>query len=233
MTIALLSLAAPVAAQDAPATTRPVVAVMSFTNSAIKNHDLYEPFSVGVAGMLIAEMRANTSIELVERQRLREVLDELQLGQSGSVDPSTAARVGKVLGAQHMIFGVFMIDLRGKLRIDARSVNVETSLVEHVETVQDDEDNLYRAVERLGRQLNTGLKLPGRVPEARESRASRRGQVLADLKFARALQEEERKNPMRAAELYREYLVESPEDYAPMQRQEAETRIRVITSVKD
>ncbi|HEX9565274.1 MAG TPA: CsgG/HfaB family protein [Gemmatimonadaceae bacterium] len=236
LTIALLVLASPATGaggQDAPAAgTRPIIAVMNFSNASIKDHDLYEPFTVGVAGMLLTEMRENRAIELVERHRLREVLAEIQLGQSGDVDPATAARVGKILGAQHMIFGTFIIDLRGRLRIDARAVNVETSLVEHVESVNDDEDNLLRAVQKLGRQLNAGLKLPGRAAEPRESRSSRQGQVLADLKFARALQEEERSNPARAAELYREYLVDSPVDYAPVQRQEAETRIRFITTGK-
>lgn len=209
---------------------RPVVAVMQFSNASLKDHATYEPFTVGLPGILLTEMRANSRIQVVERERLRQVLEELNLTQSGAVDPATAARAGRILGAQHMIFGAFIIDRQGRLRIDARAVNVQTSEIEHVETVTDDEDNLLRAVQRLGQQLNQGLRLPAAESSPRRLEGARRGQVLADLKFARALQEEDRKNPARAAQFYREFLAESPPDYAPRQRQEAEARIKVLTS---
>ena len=212
---------------------RPVVAIMNFTNGSLVDHETYEPFSAGVAGMLLSELRSNPRISLVERERIRQVLDEQSLTRSGQVDAATAAAVGKLLGARHMIFGGFVIDRRGNLRIDARAVNVETSLIEHVETVTDDADNLFRAVERLGRQLSAGLRLSaGGAPEGAGSptREAKQGQVLANLKYARALQEEDRKNSAKALQLYREFLAESPPDYAPIQRQAAEARIRAIAS---
>lgn len=218
------------AAAQAPA--RPVIAVMPFTNSALADHENYQPFSQGMAAMLITEMRGNPGIQLVERERLQQVLEEVRMGQSGPVDPATAARAGKILGARHMIFGAFIIDRRGNLRLDARAVNVETAIVEHVETVSDDADNLLRAVQKLGAQLNQGLKLPGTLPATKPSEAARKGQVLADLKYARALQEEDQKNPARAVQFYREYLAESPADYAPAQRQEVEARLKVLTAGK-
>lgn len=210
---------------------KPVVAIMNFTNGSLQDHATYEPFSVAVAAMLISELRGNQSIVLVDRERLRQVLDEHALAKSGQVDAATAAAAGKVLGAHHMIFGVFFIDRRGHLRIDARAVNVETGAVEHVESVSDDADNLLRAVEKLGQQLSMGLRLPGRtVTPAKGSGPSeaKKGQVLANLKYARALQEEDRKNPAKALQLYREFLAESPKEYMPLQRQEAETRIKVL-----
>lgn len=231
LTIACLGLAAVSVAhaQNRSASRRPVIAVMSFTNATIKDHDMYDPFTVGVAGMLLTEMRGNQSIELVERHRLREVMDEIKLNRTTSVNAATAVKVGRILGAQHMIFGVFIIDARGNLRIDARAVNVETSIIEHVESVMDTEDNLLHAVQELGQKLNAGLKLPGNAPPPGHASA-KPGQFLADLKFARAIAEEERNNPEKAAQLYREYLADSPADYAPAQRREAENRIRVITA---
>ena len=212
---------------------QPVVAVMNFTNSSLVDNATYEPFTVGLAGMLLSELRANPRVALIERERLNQVLEEVARGQSGQIDPNTAARVGKVLGAGHMIFGAFVIDRRGNLRIDARAVNVETSLVEHVETVTDDADNLLRAVQRLGRQLSERMHLPAspaRGETGRTLEEAKRGQVLANLKYARALLEEDRNNAERAVQLYREFLAESPPGYAPRQREEAEARIRVLTA---
>ncbi len=216
-------------AQESTGERRPVVAVLDFTNSALVDHAHYQPFAVGLAGMLLSELRQNRSIELVERERLREVLDENDLARSGRVDAATAARVGKVLGADYMIFGVFVIDRRGSLRIDARAVQVETTRLEHVETVTDDADNLLRAVQRLGTQLSTTLRLPGRERRGPEFEVARRGQVIANLKYARALLEEDRANSERAIQLYREFLAETPSSYAAALRREAETRIRVLT----
>ncbi|NUQ12713.1 MAG: hypothetical protein HUU26_10380 [Gemmatimonadaceae bacterium] len=218
-------------AQDG-ATPRAVVAVMPFSNASLRDHATYEPFTVGVAAMLLSELRANPRIQIIERERLRQVLDELQLAQSGEVDPAGAARAGRILGARHMIFGAFIIDPRGRLRIDARAVNVQTSEIEHVETVNDDADNLLGAVQRLGQQLNRGLRLAGPSDASRPPDAGRQGQLLADLKYARALQEEDRRNPARAVQLYREYLAESPAGYAMAQRQEAEARIRLLSAPK-
>jgi hypothetical protein len=218
-----------VSAQDQ--VRRPVVAILDFTNSSLVDHATYEPFTVGVAGMLLAELRQNPRIELVERERLRQVLDEIDLGQSGRVDAGSAARAGKILGADHIIFGVFVIDRRGNLRLDARAVNVETSRVEHVETVSDDADNLIRAVQKLGQQLSNGLRLPAAArPAGREGEAARKGQVLTNLKVARAMQEEDRRNAAAALALYRAFLVESPPDYAPALRRTVEERIRVLTA---
>jgi TolB-like protein len=215
---------------QAQSPARPVIAIMDFTNGSLVDHATYAPFSAGVVGMLMGELRNNSSIVLVERERLRQVLDEIKLGQTGEVDPATAAKAGKVLGARHMIFGSFIIDRKGNLRLDARSVNVETSEVEHVETVTDDADNLLRAVQKLGGQLNKGLKLPGDASPPKSGETARKGQVLADLKYARALQEEDRKNSAKAAQFYREFLAESPADYAPGLRKEAEARIKVLTA---
>jgi TolB-like protein len=208
---------------------KPVVAVLDFTNSALMDHAQYEPFTVGLAGMLLSELRQNRSIELVERERLRAVLDEIDLARSGRVDAATAARVGKILGADYMIFGVFVIDRRGSLRIDARAVQVETTRLEHVESVTDDADNLLRAVQRLGTQLSTTLRLPGPRSPGPELEVARRGQVIANLKYARALLEEDRANADRAIQLYREFLAETPSGYAAALRREAEARIRVLT----
>jgi TolB-like protein len=224
--LALLMAAVP--AHPQATVSRPVIAIMNFTNSSLMEHEIYEPFAAGLAGMLLTELRANPGIDIVERERLRQVLDELQLAQSGQVDPATAAKIGKILGAQHMIFGVFVIDRKGNLRIDVRAVNVQTSLVEHVETVSDNADNLLRAVQRLGHQLSEGLRFAPEPAGRKAPDAARKGQILANLKYARALQEEDSKNASKAVQLYREFLAESPAEYAPLQRQEVEARIRAL-----
>lgn len=41
-----------------------------------------------------------------ERQQLSKALDELKLGQSGAIDPTTAAKAGKMIGVDYVFYGV-------------------------------------------------------------------------------------------------------------------------------
>src|SRR5688572_18917593 len=99
---ALLGGAERATAQDAGAESRPTVAVMYFNNGAIGSaHADMEALSKGIADLLITALQSNASIRVVERDQLQKLLQEQQLGQSGSVDRETAVRVGRILGAQH------------------------------------------------------------------------------------------------------------------------------------
>ncbi len=218
-----------VGAQSPPTNPGPAVAVLDFTNASLVDHDEYDPFRVGLAGMLITDLARNPELQIVERERLRAVLDELALAVSGDVNPAAAARAGRILGAQYVISGVFVIDRRGTLRIDARAVSVETSQVVHVESVTDDADDLLRAVSRLGRQLGEGLDLPGAAPPADGGEPGAvPGQAQINLKYARAMLEEDRGDFARALALYEEFLSELPVAYAPNLRRAVEDRVREL-----
>src|SRR5688500_14856488 len=106
--LALTALAQPSAAQtpfDSVADTRPTVAVMYFTNVALERREDYEPLTRGIAEMLITTLAANPALRLVERARLQALIDEGTLNRSARIDEETAVRVGRLLGARHMIFG--------------------------------------------------------------------------------------------------------------------------------
>ena len=158
---AMLGLAAPVAPALAQADARPTVAIMFFNNNVFtKDARDYDGLSKGIADFLITEMAANPSIRLIERDQVQKLIDEQKLVTGGQVDRETAVRVGKLLGAQHMIFGGFMADPRGNFRIDARAVNVETSAIEYTERVQDKADNIMPLIGQLAAKLNAGMHLP-------------------------------------------------------------------------
>lgn len=218
-----------VQAQDEAAA--PVVAIIDFTNSSLVDHAVYEPFRVGIAGMLITELALRPGLVVVERERLRAVLDELDLDASGRLDPDQVSQAGRILGAHYIISGVFVIDRRNQLRIDARAVSVETSRVLHVETVTSDADDLLRSVGRLGAQLSERLDLPAPPPDREDDTRppdAPPGQTQINLKYARAMLEEDRGSPDRALTLYQEFLAELPNGYAPELRRSVEARVREL-----
>jgi Curli production assembly/transport component CsgG len=77
----------------------------------------------GLAQMVISDLSGGP-YRIVERERIEEVLKELDLSQTKYIDPSTAQRVGKALGADIQIVGGFFA-LGDALRIDAKVVHTE------------------------------------------------------------------------------------------------------------
>jgi TolB-like protein len=120
-----LFLLAPLVARAAP-DARPTVAVLYFDYSG-KDADM-GVLRKGLAQMLISDLSTLDGVRLVERDRLEEILAELKLSQSGKIDPATAAKVGKLLGARYMVLGGYF-DLMETLRADARVVEVETGKI--------------------------------------------------------------------------------------------------------
>lgn len=202
LAISLLGPASAQAQDDARAT----VAVMYFTNSALVNHSDYEPLSKGIAEMLITELAASPALQVVERDQLQKLLEEQNLGSAGRVDKETAVRLGKILGARHMLMGGFVIDPRQNMRLDLRAVDVETSRVEYVETVSGKAENVLTLISNLGARVSNRLKLPPLRNARQESKTSKPDQLRAVMLLSRALNEEDRGNVSRAISLYREAL---------------------------
>src|ERR1700759_3401630 len=100
--VAMSLLVMAIVAQAAP-DTRPTGAVLYFDYSG-KDADM-AVLKKGLAQMLISDLSALDGVRLVERDRLEEILAELKLAQSGKIDPATAAKVGKLLGARYMVLG--------------------------------------------------------------------------------------------------------------------------------
>lgn len=150
----------PIRAQ-AQADRRVTVAVLYFTNGALVQHDDYEPLTRGIADVLVTELQRNEGIRVVPIARLQQLLEEQKLAGSTKIDPETAVRVGRLLGAQHVVTGSFVVDMRGRLRIDARAINTETSEVEHVDTVSGRADGMKAAATELAGKLSAGMRLAG------------------------------------------------------------------------
>ncbi|MEP7380531.1 MAG: CsgG/HfaB family protein [Gemmatimonadota bacterium] len=243
-----LILATPNVSEAQPAGARPTVAIMYFNNGSLVDHDEYEPMRKGMADILITEMQSNPRIRVIERDALQKLLDEQKLTEDKRTDPATSARLGKILGAQHMIVGGFFIDRKGRMRLDARSVNVETSEVEHVETTGGDADDVLEVIAELARKLNSGLKLPGRPEGTRDRSPASTGAASratpnvatasvppaaspfkAMMTYARALSEDDAHNTQGALALYQQFLGETKPTFAVAQRQKAEERVLALS----
>ncbi len=156
----LLAAAPPLLAQAPAPDRRPTLFVVDFRVSALGRQADYAPLSQGIADLLVSELSANPALRVVDRENLRRILDEQDLGTSNRINDATAVRVGKILGAHHFIKGSVFIDPKGRLRLDAHTVSTETSAIEHVETVTGKEDDVMDLIAQLSEKLNKGMDLP-------------------------------------------------------------------------
>lgn len=78
------------------------IGVVSFDNKA--------PYAQGRIGetatdILITELAKSGKFIVVERDKMDKLLDEQKLGQTGAINPATAAKVGKILGLNAIVTG--------------------------------------------------------------------------------------------------------------------------------
>jgi curli biogenesis system outer membrane secretion channel CsgG len=207
-----------VAAAQTP-DARPTVAVMYFDNGAMgKQHEDFDALSKGISGMLINELAQDNQIRVVERDQLQHLMDEQNIDPK-RVDQSTAVRLGKLLGAHHMIFGGFIADQSGRMILNSRAVNVETSQVEYVARVQGKTDNVLTMITQLADSMVNGMKLPALDTKVSEAHVEAAKKVPFEtvMLYSRGLAEEDKGNKDKAVEYYKASLAKFP-SYEPSQK---------------
>lgn len=213
-TSVLAIMAMPLFAQEE---TRPTLAVLPFVNSAIgdANAEL-APLSKGIADLLLFELSQNTGIRIVERENLQNLLNEQNLGQNGRVDDATAARIGRLLGAKHMITGSFVTDRSGTMVITLKTIDSETGRISWTHMDRDKTDNFMALVAKVGQAANRGLELPALTPAARqtsEARNTRQARVpfQAVMMYSRAISAQDAGNREEALTLFSQVIDRFPD----------------------
>ena len=79
---------------------------------------------------IIESLKTIGGYQVVERQRLLLVLEELNFGSSSLADKSTRLHIGKIAGATCMVFGGYQI-IGDAMRIDLRLVDVSSGKIMH------------------------------------------------------------------------------------------------------
>lgn len=81
-----------------------------------------------VTELLTTRLSTHPNLVLVERQRLNEVLSEIEFGISGTVRPDTAATIGRLIGAKALVTGR-VFSSGDDLVVVARMIGTETGRV--------------------------------------------------------------------------------------------------------
>ncbi|HOP36277.1 MAG TPA: tetratricopeptide repeat protein, partial [Syntrophales bacterium] len=100
------------------------VAVTYFGDRGIRER--IRPLQKAMADMIITDLAKAPSIAVVERVKMQKLLEELKLGTTGIVDPKTAPRVGRLVGAGRVVTGNMAGLSEAVMRVDSVVMDVGT-----------------------------------------------------------------------------------------------------------
>ncbi|HEV8398434.1 MAG TPA: CsgG/HfaB family protein [Gemmatimonadales bacterium] len=193
------------------------VAVLPVT---IAGDSSLQPLSRGLAELLTSDLALVRSLRLLERVQIGALLDELKVGQSGRADPSTAARVGRMLRAERMVQGVAAITQNGPARLSATVVRGDGNVRAGAQA-----NGTFKQLLDLEKQLVFGLatQLGIQVTEAERQRIQRQGpkNLAAFLAYSDGLEAMDRGDYRAAATAFAAAVRADPSFQAAQQQQQA------------
>lgn len=133
-----------------------VISILYFENTTQKFE--YDWMRKGIADMLMTDIKKSDQIEVVERENLERVLQEHKLVLSGLTDPSQVFRVGRLLKANKLIYGSYII-IDETIRFDARITDVETGKIAQSINVSGKVRDLFSLEKKLAEKIFAHLTL--------------------------------------------------------------------------
>ena len=186
--VAALAALAPGGAALAQDDDERVVAVMRYDNNT--GDDQYEHLGRAFASMMISDLSVIERIRLVERERLEDLIGELELQQSGFVDPESAQTVGLMIGAEYVVVGAF-VTVDPEMRLDTRVSKVETAEIVTTAEVTGQQESLFDLQQRLADELIEGIELVLTEEERAQLREQQEANRIDDMetmvRFSEAL----------------------------------------------
>ena len=186
----------------------------------ISGDSTLQPLSRGLAELMTSDLAMVRTLRLLERIQIGALLDELKLGQSHRSDPTTAARVGRLLRAERMVQGVASIKTDGPVSLSASVVRGDGTVRSGAQA-----SGTFRQLLDLEKQLVFGLaaQLGIQLTEAERQRILRQGprNLAAFLAYSEGLEALDRGDYRAAAAAFGAAVRADPSFQAAQQQQQA------------
>lgn len=152
------------------------VAIIYFENSG--GDPNLEKLKKGLADMLITDLSNINMLSIVERSQIENLIKEQKLNNSKSFDPSTASKLGKLLGAQVILTGGYF-EMMGSLRLDARFIDVETGKILKSDGVDGQTSNFFKIQKQLAWKIINTLDVKISPDEKKSMQANENSKALS------------------------------------------------------
>lgn len=148
-----LAQAAETPARPAP----PTLAVLNFTNR--HPADGWDWLSKGLADMLITDLSATPRLRLVTREDMQSLFDEMELGRTGVLEPTTERKFGKLIRADRVLTGSFWVEGR-RMTLEAHIIDVAGAVPLRFESVTGEAAEVLQLEKQLALEIVKRLDLP-------------------------------------------------------------------------
>ena len=203
-----------------PSLRRQTVAVFPFANDGVAGYERLDFLRDWLADSLGTALQSSGELRVVERRELLKILQEQKLGSSALASKEGRLGLGKIAGAQTLIFGDFAA-VGDILQIGARIVDVESGVILKSSSVHGSLDSARALGEDLSRHLAQGLGIS--IARAAQASGVTDDRALAEAElFYQGMRLEKQGESDRAIESYRQALAIDPND------REAKERLRKL-----
>ncbi|MBI5867365.1 MAG: hypothetical protein HZB43_03615 [candidate division Zixibacteria bacterium] len=197
------------------------LAVLYFENNSIVDKQTLDPLSKGLADMLVTDLAKISGLQVVERERIQYILDEIKMEQSEYFDQKSAVRVGKLLGAHTLLMGGFIKSDKKTIRIDARLIKTETGELIKADHVEGNPKKLAQLEGELAIKIASDLSLAVEEKQKEAIHANSGQPIEAVLAYTRGLNFEDEQKFAEAYEAYKQALALYPQLDAAKDRMSA------------
>ena len=150
------------------------VAVMPMTFSG--TDQTLAPLGRGMTDLLIGDLARSSQVQLLERDRIQAIVDELALAQTGATDAASSVRAGKLVRAGRVVQGAITQTGSRNLTVNAAVLNVASSQQQGRDVTASDVLDQIFAMEKniaLGIFDQLGVRLSAADRTALEQRPTR------------------------------------------------------------
>jgi TolB-like protein len=165
-----------------------------------------EPLGYGLAELIMTDLARSDQLVVVDRLRIHALLRELDLVERGVADPTQGPRLGRILGARHLLVGTLASDDSARFRVDANVARTDDSSVRAIVTGAASLDDVLAAQKSLVFRIFDALGVtltPAERPAIEQRPTRNLGALLA---FSRGVQAEVQGQQRQARREYFEAL---------------------------
>ena len=138
------------------------IAVLDFMNRSVDDKAKFDPMEKGFAELIINQLHGSINLKVVERERIKWILDEIGMENDPSkFDQGSAVRVGKLLGVHTILLGSF-IKVGDQMKLLSRLVKVETGEILATDEVTGDADEFFDLTHKLGEHVAKQINVTGK-----------------------------------------------------------------------
>ncbi len=174
-----------------------IIAVLYFERNS--NNEALEAYKTGLTDMFITKLQNMPEIRVVEREKLDKVMAEFELGETGAIDPETAQKIGRLLGAQAVFYGSFTSPLGKEICLNGHFTRVETAeiLFSSDNLCEISDKRLFKMVDNVSKSIGVKIKASHKM-------------LVADLLYSKGRTAEEENNKESALRYYQKALMYCP-----------------------